>query len=90
MGKRENYLSKIVNDIYGLSYIKIAKPDFYKSEFNKEIKQVYLALDGIGDTYPTRYFRPDNICSDFSIELDEERHFNRYRLIIHIPLKADT
>jgi len=78
---RAKYLSEIIDDLYGLSYIKIAKPNFRKSEFNEEIMRVYIKLGGVENQYPAGYFKHDIICSNFSIELDEERHFNWYRLI---------
>ena len=42
---------------------------------------IFSRLNGILDNYPTNYRGFDIQCNDFIIELDEERHFNRYRLL---------
>ena len=45
-----------------------------------ELKSVYKALGGLLDEVPVRFGAWDIVTPDFIIELDEEQHFNRYRM----------
>lgn len=81
MGFREEYLEKILIEKFGSKFHK--KPEskeIYKSDFSKEIEEVYKSLKGKLKQYPTGFRGYDICCKKFIIELDEERHFNQYRL----------
>jgi hypothetical protein len=52
-----------------------------------EVMTVYRNLGGIQQDFPDNYGRYDVVCNGLAVELDEERHFNRYRLIsLNSPL----
>ena len=78
MPLREEKLSEILLTSYSEGYFQ--KPEFQLSSFDDEIKSVYSKLGGIMDSYPTSFRGFDICCKDFIVELDEEQHFNRYRL----------
>ena len=81
MGKRENELKIFLLEKFGgCKYSKPKKVDFNQSKFNIEIAKVYQMLGGKLEDYPTGYRGFDIQCNGFIVELDEERHFNRYRL----------
>lgn len=82
MGQREKYLNCIIDKI-DKSKPCFEKPDYSKPEFkepNDEIIKIYKKLGG-KNIYPTSFRRFDIKRQNFFIELDEERHFNRYRLL---------
>ena len=87
MGARQSYLNTIMQEFYGIGHHKKPKSnEFYSSDYNSEIDKIYMSLGGQFAKYPTDYRGFDLQCRDFIVELDEERHFNRYR---HITLKSD-
>jgi hypothetical protein len=82
MGKRETNLKEYLNRKYGSG--KLKKPNrkiFEDSMYDTEIKTTYKKLSGKLSQYPIQFRGFDIVCNDFIIELDEERHFNRFRLI---------
>jgi len=82
MGKRETKLKDYLIKKYGEGDFKKPKLEIFKNSiYNEEIINVYKKLNGQLNQYPANYRGLDINCSDFIIELDEERHFNRYRLI---------
>ena len=78
MGQRQEYLNRILLEIDDSTYHPQV-PHFQTSGFHNEIKKIYTSLGGILPQYPTRLGDFDIIRSRYIIELDEERHFNRYR-----------
>lgn len=87
MNARESFLSSVFHEIYEPG--KHKKPrniDFFSSEYDTEIDRIYRSLGGMLPQFPTGYRGFDIHCRDFIVELDEERHFNRYRLT---TLKSD-
>lgn len=82
MGQREESLNSYLVLKFGKNkYSKPKQIDFFNSEFHSEIDTIYRKLGGILPEYPTNYRGFDIQCNDFIVELDEERHFNRYRLL---------
>lgn len=76
---KQKKLIEIIKTKYRISR---ARPDgglLYNSQFDDEFQRIYLALGGVLHRYPTNIGFYDVFLSDFAIELDEERHFNRYR-----------
>ncbi|MCK4664063.1 MAG: hypothetical protein KAT68_14440 [Bacteroidales bacterium] len=60
---------------------KPSKKDFLKSEYADELFRTYKKLGGIMDEFPSRFRGWDVELKNVVIELDDERHFNRYRII---------
>ena len=78
MGKKELLLCKILNGVKG-ERIKVTED--YLNNINK-IKIIYDELGGCSDKIPLRIGNFDiKIESNKYLELDEQLHFNRYRLI---------
>lgn len=83
MGERQTLLKSITEDIYSGSLIKSPKLSIFEIEYSgliNEVERVYSALGGTSEQIPINYGPWDISLKDFCIELDEERHFNRYRL----------
>lgn len=83
MGERQTLLKSITEDIYSGSLIKSPKLSIFEIEYSgliNEVERVYSALGGTSEQIPINYGSWDISLKDFCIELDEERHFNRYRL----------
>lgn len=51
-----------------------------EANLREEVRRVYQLLDGALDDFPMNVGHWDIPVGGVSIELDEERHFNRYRL----------
>lgn len=82
MGQRQDLLNKICIDKFGRGHhVKPTNEDLMSSNYYKEIKEIYSKLNGQLNTPPTRFGSWDINLKEFIIELDEERHFNRYRLV---------
>ncbi len=81
MGKREHYFGAVLESALGPMLPKRNEPDFKNSFFNDEIQRVYESLGGILIDYPTprQHWKPDFTFESSIVELDEERHFNRFR-----------
>lgn len=82
MGQRQDFLYKICMEQFGIGHhLKPSNTDLLSSKYSREIIKVYSYLNGQLTTPPTRFGNWDISLKDSIIELDEERHFNRYRLI---------
>lgn len=81
MGKKQDYLQHICLTEFGEgTHLKPSGLDLLTSEFSSVINQIYKDLGGQLPEPPTRFGSWDINLKEFIIELDEERHFNRYRL----------
>lgn len=82
MGAKEKILADICTNKYGKgNYTRPNKEEYRNSKYYGCIQSCYKELNGILDTPPTNIGKYDIILNNFIIELDEENHFNRYRLI---------
>ena len=79
MPERQEILKQILQFKFGIGYY--TKPEFINSNLSEEINKVYMSLGGVLPLYPFAYRGYDIKCKNFILELDEEQHFNRYRLI---------
>lgn len=87
--KKQDILKEIVLDEYGeCEHSKITKEQLrLEPQLFSEVERMYKELGGTNvDDFPIRYGSWDISTRDFIIELDEENHFNRYRLL---TLKSD-
>ncbi len=85
MGSMQNNLEQMLVD---LGYMctdkknpKLTIEDLKKTGFYEHALQIYKALSGIQDVVPLRFGDWDMNFNGLIVELDEQRHFNRYRLI---------
>lgn len=82
--KKEKFLKSIVEEIMGYAsgsfFPKISQFEIEYAGLDNEIMDIYKKLGGIQESFPINYSW-DIKYPDFIIELDEELHFNRYRLI---------
>lgn len=82
MGKKEARLKEILVDNSIIDLTNRENPinqDIIYSEIQDQIFKVYKNLGGIEQEYSYRG-RCDIVSNEYIIELDEERHFNEYRL----------
>lgn len=85
MGQRQDYLKSIVVKRFGShTHSKLTNEDVLK--YSAKISKTYFELTGQLKEVPIKFGPWDISTKDFIIELDEERHFNRYRLL---TLKSD-
>ena len=88
MMRKEQFLKSIIEEIMGYSsdssFPKISQFEIEYAGLDDEILDIYKKLGGIQESFPINYSW-DIKYPDFIIELDEELHFNRYRLI-HLTL----
>lgn len=78
--KREYTLKYDLEKAFGKGNFK--KPnenDFASSQYNGEIHKIFKTLGGVLPQYPVGFKGYDISLKNFIVELDEERHFNRYR-----------
>lgn len=83
MGKKEDFLASTVYNILGedkVSYSKLTLSELKEAGLVNEIQRVYKKIGGVCESFPMNY-RWDIQCRNFVLELDEELHFNRYRLM---------
>lgn len=81
MGQRQKFIEKIIYERYPkYKHSKLNQSELYRSEFFNLVADVYSDLDGQLTDIPVNYGPWDISTANFIIELDEERHFNRYRL----------
>jgi len=81
MGLRQEKLKTIVGKSFKIeSQSKPTSNEILGSKYSDIIFQMYKELNGQLDLPPTRFGQWDISTHNFIIELDEERHFNRYRL----------
>jgi hypothetical protein len=82
MGERQNKLKALVEREFGLkTHLKPTGFELFTSKYSKDIIEIYKELGGLMDEPPTKFGPWDVSSSKFIIELDEERHFNRYRVL---------
>ena len=80
MGKRENNFKEFVHKKYGeFKHPKISRIEIENSKYIKNVTEVYKKLNGQYLELPIGYGSWDISTKNFIIEIDEERHFNRYR-----------
>lgn len=81
MGQRQTMLAEIVGGYWQTQlHAKPTRSDILASKYSDNIFQTYSALGGQLSEPPTKFGGWDVSTNSFIIELDEERHFNRYRL----------
>jgi len=79
--KRQTILSDMVETKYNTyHHSKPSFDDFKSSIYWNEVQAVFLELGGKCKTLPIAFKGWDVPTTEFIIELDEEQHFNRYRL----------
>jgi len=80
--KKENILKQIVLQEYGeKKHPKLTKNQFLlSSELYFEVERMYKELGGTQEEPPLKFGAWDISTPKFIMELDEENHFNRYRL----------
>lgn len=84
MGAREETLKRIMipETTVSSSYVPYPKYDgIVSANYAEEVMRVYQALGGILDRFPDNVGSWDIVLNGAVIELDEERHFNRYRRV---------
>ena len=81
MGQRQNKLKELVlKKFVAFKHDKLTIKELENSNFVQAVSEKYKKLGGQLHTLPINYGSWDIATKDFIIELDEERHFNRYRL----------
>ena len=81
MRQRQDKLKEITfKKFEAFKHDKLTAQELENSNLVKVVSDTYKKLGGQLDTLPTNYGPWDISTKDFIIELDEERHFNRYRL----------
>lgn len=91
MGKKESILSSTCLRLYGNGNHEKPNLEIIKrSGFYDEVCRVYKELGGQLDEFPAKPGPWDIDLEKCIIELDEENHFNRYRLItLESPIYED-
>lgn len=83
LGAREDALVELLRERgHAVGSHPIPRPtqaDFASSKLADEVRRVYRALGGRLPAFPARVGPWDTTVDGIAIELDEERHFNRYR-----------
>lgn len=83
MGKKEDFLASTINGLVGnfkMHHPRLTLAELEKAGLVTEIQNIYKMIGGICESFPINY-RWDIQHQDFILELDEELHFNRYRLM---------
>ena len=80
--RKESILKQVVLQEYGeKKHLKLTRGQFLlSSEFYSEVESMYKQLGGILGEPPLTFGSWDISTPEFILELDEENHFNRYRL----------
>ena len=80
--RKESILKQVVLQEYGeKKHLKLTMGQFLlSSEFYSEVESMYKELGGILGEPPLTFGSWDISTPEFILELDEENHFNRYRL----------
>lgn len=82
MGKRQDHLKHLTLKRFSeFKHDKISFQELHGSIHFDTVKEVYNNLRGQLNDLPIGYGTWDISTTNFIIELDEERHFNRYRRI---------
>lgn len=80
MAEREDYLRCICIEKFEEGTHSAPSLMLFDDDLNKEVRRVYTNLDGRMSEIPFRFKKYDIDLKDFIIELDEQEHFNRFRL----------
>jgi len=81
MGQRQDFFKEAVYRNYRpFKHDKLSASDLERTGLLPVVTDIYQSLGGQYDKPPLNYGPWDIPTSDFIIELDEERHFNRYRM----------
>lgn len=81
MSKKEDFLASVCFQLYSCGlHIKPSLDLIISSNMFDDINKVYRDLGGVLDVPPINPGKWDMDMNSFIIELDEENHFNRYRL----------
>lgn len=78
--KRQEILSKALGGLASC-HRKLTVRDIKTSQYYYEVLDVYKCLGGILPDIPCNLNKGDIELPDIIVELDEEQHFNRYRLV---------
>ncbi|MFN8277498.1 MAG: hypothetical protein U0T84_08450 [Chitinophagales bacterium] len=82
MPSKQDFLKHLVQQKFPRgNHGKVSFQDLHHSVLLDEARDIYKKLGGQLTEVPIRYGPWDIATRDFIIELDEERHFNRYRLL---------
>lgn len=81
MAKRQEYLKRICIEHYGVGmHRRMREDELFESEYYADALKIYKKLGGVLPEIPVNAGAYDIDTREFIIELDEENHFNRYRL----------
>lgn len=81
MGQRQNKLKEIIlKKFSAFKHDKLNHIELESSSLVNFVSDTFKKLGGQRDKLPTNYGPWDISTKGFILELDEERHFNRYRL----------
>lgn len=81
MAKKQNFLQEVCALHYGVGmHCRLSETELMVSCYYDEIMYVYRKLGGLLPKAPVNVGAYDVDTPNFIIELDEENHFNRYRL----------
>ena len=82
MGLRQSMLRVLVHEAFGVrAFGRPKRNQILELDNFQLIQECYRKLGGQLEVPPLRFGSWDICAEKFIIELDEERHFNRYRLI---------
>lgn len=92
MARKENFLKNLCNLTYGIgNHCKLTEQELLASGYYEDVVNVYRILGGVLSMPPIRVGKYDIDTANFIIELDEENHFNRYRLsTLNSPIYANN
>ena len=92
MARKENFLKNLCNRTYGIgNHCKLTEQELLASGYYEDVVNVYRILGGVLSMPPIRVGKYDIDTANFIIELDEENHFNRYRLsTLDSPIYANN
>ena len=92
MQQKENFLKNLCNRTYGIgNHCKLTEQELLASGYYEDVVNVYRILGGVLSMPPIRVGKYDIDTDNFIIELDEENHFNRYRLsTLNSPIYANN
>ena len=92
MARKENFLKNLCNLTYGIgNHCKLTEQELLASGYYEDVVNVYRILGGVLSMPPIRVGKYDIDTDNFIIELDEENHFNRYRLsTLNSPIYANN
>lgn len=92
MARKENFLKNLCNLTYGIgNHCKLTEQELLASGYYEDVVNVYRILGGVLSMPPIRVGKYDIDTTNFIIELDEENHFNRYRLsTLNSPIYANN